>query len=33
VQFYRPHALAEGNQRIQIRANTLEFSSTLFMYL
>jgi len=27
--FYCPHALADGNQRIQIREKTLEFSSTV----
>jgi len=29
AQFYCPHALADGNQRIQIREKTLEFSSTV----
>ena len=37
MQFYCPHALADGNQRIQTREKTLEFSSpvlsTLSSYL
>jgi len=29
AKFYCPHALADGNQRIQIREKTLEFSSAV----
>jgi len=29
AKFYCPHALADSNQRIQIREKTLEFSSTV----
>jgi len=30
AQFYCPHALADGNQRIRIKENTLEFSTVLY---
>ena len=33
VQFYCPHALADGNQCIWIREKTLEFSATLLSAL
>jgi len=33
VQFYCPHALADGNQRIRITEKTLEFSSTVLATL
>ena len=33
VQFYCPHALADGNQCIQISEKTLEFSSTVLSTL
>ena len=33
AKFYCPHALADGNRRIRIREKTLEFSSTLSLYL
>ena len=37
AKFYCPHALADGNEHIQIRKKTLAFSSTvlstLFLYL
>jgi len=29
AKFYCPHALADGSQRIRIREQTLEFSSTV----
>ena len=32
-KFYRPGALADGNQRIQITEKTLEFSSTVLSAL
>jgi len=33
AKFYCPHALADDNQRIQIREKTLEFSSTVLSTL
>jgi len=33
AQFYCPHALVDGNQRIRIRENTPEFSSTVLSTL
>ena len=33
AQFYCPHAIADSNQRIQIREKTLEFSSTVLSTL
>jgi len=30
AQFYCPHALADGNQHIRIKENTLEFSTVLY---
>jgi len=33
AKFYCPHALADGNQHIQIREKMLEFSSTVLSAL
>jgi len=33
VQFYCPHALADGNQRIRIRKKMLKFTSTVLSTL
>ena len=33
AKFYCPHALADSNQRIRIRENTLKFSSTVLSTL